>query len=255
LDFARLTLDEPAHVRQILFETEEIQHIYRGLATHDGAGLRERLGELVSGPPSYLDESPGGASHRPRDYGWELYVGAFFALAGFPPEFGLRGDVSVRIGEQHIFVECKRPSSEAKVVPRISEALDQLESDYASCDAPRRCRGIVALSMTKIINPRGGWRRYRTADELEADAQKRLGTFVGWCQHAWARPRDPRTLGAALSFRYMAEITTPVPTLTVVGDIAMSKTEQLRERADHDLMEPVLRTIMGPEGERLRGGA
>jgi hypothetical protein len=252
--FARLILDEPANVRRVLLEADEITHIYRGLhGLAVSTGMRDRLEMLVSGPTSYEDEKPSGGSHHSRDYGWELHVGSYLALAGCVPAFGEQGDVAASVVGRRVLVECKRPSSRSQLQRRISEAFSQLSAGYQSADEPRQCRGIVAINATKLINPSGGWESYASHEALDAHATSILTQFVDDYESDsdWKEPADPRTLGMVIYLTYIAQVREMPPILTVVGHMAVSKRRNITDLADHHLMEPVLRTILGPSGKEL----
>jgi len=139
-----------------------------------------------------------------RDYGLELAVGAKLKTAGFDVSFGEGGDLSVRFKGRQVFLECKRPQTLGKLESRVRKAHRQLGQRYEQAEDPKTCRGIVAISATKMINAEARRVRVDSWPELAATIDTLSDRFIAAHNHRWVRADDPRTIGALIEFRFMA---------------------------------------------------
>jgi len=139
-------------VLEALYEIGELQAIHRAAPAIAASGLINRLGTAVKGPLSYTAETE--RSNHPRNAAFELIVAARLSEAGFAlgTSTSSRADLWFPLEARPIFVECKRPRAQRSVLPNLREAFSQIRK---RCDESRRprARGIVALDVTRIVNP------------------------------------------------------------------------------------------------------
>lgn len=190
-----------------IFEANELVTIHQGLAGKGlDAYLSSKLHELVSGPESYVDETPKSGSNKARNTGFELSVIANLAQAGLTIEQeGGLADVVARLGGVTVIVECKRPQSEARMERAICDARDQLVTRYKSRRKIRpHTTGIIALDLTKVINPTLSL----AINEPDGAMRSRIGEAIDSlnndCCRFFDRIRDQRIAGVL--YRY-SEIT------------------------------------------------
>jgi hypothetical protein len=189
-----------------LFEVNEFVTIHLGLADRGlDTYLRPRLLELVSGPMSYVDESPQSGSNKARNTGFELSVIAHLARAGLTIEQdGGLADAVARLGDATIIVECKRPQSDARIERAICDARDQLVNRYKERKKSALTTGFVALDLTKMLNPTLSVAK----DEADKDMMSRIGDAMDSLndryRRVWDRVRDKRTAGVLYRYSEVA---------------------------------------------------
>ena len=183
-----------------LFEAMEWLTIYQAFGGTDDGALVERLRAFVKGPESAVDEKPSGASSRPRDFAFELYLAARLKARRFDVEFGDEADIHFDYRGHRFWVECKRPKTAKKVQLRTSKALAQLQRRFTT-DSDR---GLVALSATKIANPSADGLRVPSTAAADAILHGVVQSFVGTHAEHWLRPdRDQRIVGALVEYRQL----------------------------------------------------
>lgn len=143
---------EQFHYMLALVESAEFGEVVNALAGCDAAALKAKLHDVLSGPYLPTDEDSS-SKNKSRNTLFELSVAAKLHRAGFEPKLGEHPDLSIVVNERTVCFECKRPSSEAKVVDRLKEAEDQLLRVLNDPRVPRRARGVVAISLSKVMNP------------------------------------------------------------------------------------------------------
>jgi hypothetical protein len=187
------------------FELHEMIAIWKGLKNITDPNLPERLQKFIAGPFAATQERVEKSSNTPRDIGFELLMGASFASAGFAVDFDPDGDLSYSYNGSPNFVECKRPSSEKKVLKNISKAFSQLEGRYkrsGGADA----RGIVAISITKFLNPEQRLLVVKTKEELRDKIDGVVERFIRANEHHWQSGFGEKTLGVLASFQASAVV-------------------------------------------------
>jgi hypothetical protein len=136
--------DEAREILWSYVEGDELVRALDALRPYEDAGMREQLAAAMKGPADLFLESAN--SNRGRNYAFELIVAGRFASAGHAPRFGGQPDVGINFGTLRIGIQCKRPLSEKGIDKNIRDALHQI-------DAGTDDHGIVAVSLSRIINP------------------------------------------------------------------------------------------------------
>lgn len=184
-------------------EVAKITRIFEGLNTQDNKNLVERLKKALKGHEMYaLDDN----DHSGRDFGLELSVAAKFVQSGYSVDFGHDADVAVDIENFKFYVECKRLKSELQIEKRITEGLKQLVTRYKGSPTPSLSRGILVLSIGKIVNSNLGLLVAENSRAL-ADAAFRYNVaFIEQYKSCWQLNVDQRTLGVAIILDAPGEI-------------------------------------------------
>lgn len=189
-------------------EASSLNFIYRGLRSFDksDAALRQKIKVLFDGPEHSNDENPATSNNNSaRNMSFELVIAARFAAAGYPIDFGTNADLFIN-DTPVLFVESKRLYSSKKIMERIDEAFEQLQRRYAAVDPKIQKRGLVAISISKLINPRQKLLSTRNVDHLLADLNKQVETFAREHKRYWME-RDENTVGVIVHFDVPAELT------------------------------------------------
>jgi hypothetical protein len=148
-------LSDPTHRDRVctaLIEIRELISIFRGVSGIDRADAVSGLKHYVKGPFLPTEEDPKTASNRARNIGFELYLNALFAYAGFHPEYGSRADLTFSYSGRRYYVEAKRPLSATAAQTAIRVAKRQLGERLARAGS-EQAHGVIALDLTKVINP------------------------------------------------------------------------------------------------------
>ncbi|WP_342619291.1 hypothetical protein [Rhodoferax sp. GW822-FHT02A01] len=148
-----------------LLESRELVSIYRGLSTSTESAAIENLQHYIKGPVLPTQEQAATASNKARNFGFELYLNALFAHADLHPEYSTKADLSFLVDELRIFVEAKRPTSGTSVETSLRIAIGQLTDRLCKHEEPDRA-GIVALDLSKVINPENRVMLVRDEDHL-----------------------------------------------------------------------------------------
>ena len=110
--------------------------------------IRRKLARVLQGPPLPTDESAN--TNEGRNVLFELTMASKLWRAGLEPELG-EPDIRCWVDGRAVYVECKRPFSRRGARQAYTDATGQLAA--ALRDAPVGARGIVALSITRFVNP------------------------------------------------------------------------------------------------------
>ena len=136
-----------------LLESRELVSIYRGLSGLDNPDALPNLRHYIKGPELSAHERAETSSNRPRNLGFELYLNALFAYAGLVPRYDTKADLLFSSDRLHVFVEAKRPMTEQAVHASVCEAIKQLTHRFTPEEEFDQA-GIVALDLSKVINPK-----------------------------------------------------------------------------------------------------
>jgi hypothetical protein len=183
-------------------ESLELTRIYKALSplTIDPE-LRRRLADFIKGPTLYADERPASASNHARDIALELSLGAALLQADLPVDFHPAGDLRFVLDGCEVFVECKRPQELHQVRGRIKGAFRQLTANYAKSSNPTAARGLVALSITKALNPTEHDLTTQSRETLSKGLLETASAFIRDYGASWQNPEDARTIGCLIELR------------------------------------------------------
>jgi len=157
----------------VLYEVSELIHIYRNFDGSEVEGMLEQLKYVKDGPETRSGERAADSSIKARNTAFELLVGATLHRVGFIIDLSNVEDVAANFENIHCVVECKRPSSVAKIVHSLNTALSQCKRRIER-DAIPIALGIVAIDFSKVVNPQDGKLYCDSPDEIDRD----LGFFI-----------------------------------------------------------------------------
>lgn len=176
-------------------EVAEITRIFEDLNTQDDAALVQRLKKALKGHDRYVLEDNDSSG---RDFSFELSVASKFVRSGYSVDFGHDADVVVDIEHFKFYVECKRLKSKLQIEKRVAEGLEQLVTRYEGSPNPSLTRGILVLSIGKIVNSDLGLLVDKNAKALSDAAFRYNAAFIAQYKSFWQVEVDQRTLGAAV---------------------------------------------------------
>lgn len=202
-------LDDKIHRERVcttLFEIRELVSIYRGLSSLTEPDATKGLQHYVKGPFSPISELASNSSNRARNLGFELYLNALFAFAGFRPTYATNADLSFTHRGQTFFVEAKRPTNQTTAAGSIKDANKQLSSRLKQLNN-HHARGLIALDLTKVINPESRVMPVFSEDhlyELMFNEDKRQ---IDELRSHWHSSRHTRTIGVLIHYRMLTNFT------------------------------------------------
>jgi hypothetical protein len=129
-------------------ESLELADLVPFLKTCEQTVLQPKVRAILGGPVLPTDEDQ--ASNQARNIMFELSLASKLARTGLAPQLGEHPDLQCEIEGKPLWIECKRPLSAGKVGRRIGEAYRQLYRDMTA--APPGARGIIAVSLSKLVN-------------------------------------------------------------------------------------------------------
>jgi hypothetical protein len=188
-----------------LFEAEELVGIHQWLSgpQHNGY-VRDRIRIVASGPPSYTDENTS-SGNRARNTAFELAIAARIVGGGLQLDHSVPSDVAVRVAAYTVVVECKRPQSEDSLERNVDDARHQLRNRYKSANRSG-CVGIIAVDLTKILNPNHNLLRGVPEAEIGEVLSGALEDYSREHERVWQKNRDRQTAAVLLRLNVMAQL-------------------------------------------------
>ncbi len=181
---ARAQFDEDRALSLIaLTEAAEFADV-ADFARQYGAGrLRPTLRRVLHGPvlPNEEDEN----SNEGRNRLFELVVASKLWKAGLRPRVGDRPDLTCEVPGQLFYVECKRPMSKRGAQQSIGRARDMLAAEIGA--EPRAALGIIAMSLTKLLNPGDQLLVYRGEERGKEHLSRALEVAAESVRESWER--------------------------------------------------------------------
>lgn len=155
-------------------ESNEILEVCDQFPDLNVPGLLDRLGKALFGIKTLEEETADGSA--PRNFLFELVMASTLKAAGFNVYLDRDEDVYFEISGVPCFMECKRIQSQRKLGERIRHAAHQIRK---RCDDSRdsRAGGIVAVDVSKLLNPGTHLFDCATRDELSFEAEHKLELF------------------------------------------------------------------------------
>jgi hypothetical protein len=184
-----------------LFEAVEILRIHRGLTSLKESGFESELKAKVSVVLKGRYSRPSPSEFDPcRDIAFELLLATRCWRAGLRCEIGTQADLIIPFNGTILFVECKRLKSSGQVRKHIKYALKQLHRRYKSATSPGAARGILALSLTDLVNPTHGLVVGSSVNDVNETMSRHVDAFIENQRTIWKNPADRRTIGSFVEF-------------------------------------------------------
>ena len=193
---------QPAGLVWSLVEGEEFAEIFKGIAGYNPEIVKELMRKALKGPLRPDDETD--ASNLARNTVFELLLGSRFLRTGANPTLGQQADLLIDHFGSHLYIECKRPQSERSIEENIGKALGQLRQRLASDPRPDSSAGLVAVSISKAVNPESKW----LVVDQEADIERSLTREAERIHEQYAR--DYRRKGDSRLIGVLYHILAPV---------------------------------------------
>jgi hypothetical protein len=175
----------------------ELMRIHKGLAGLYDSDLKDKIKFILSGKEGRSSASNFDPS---RDIAFELLLASRCHQAGLKIDISDKADLLIFYNGIELFVECKRLKSSDKVNKRIKEALMQLHSRYKTAQSPASARGLLALSITDLINPEHGLIIGSTAQEIGLLLDRYVDLFILKNKNIWQNTSDKRSIGTFIEF-------------------------------------------------------
>jgi hypothetical protein len=195
----------PQHVNS-LFESSELIYIHEGLKTVSTEHLFPRLRDFTKGSEFVTAESTRSLSNKGRDIGFELFTASLFAHASFQPNFSTDADLMATNEMGTFFVECKRPQFDHSVRSNVRGAANQLNKRLTDPRNPEGAFGLIALSVSKIINPTQKLLVVSSEEVIHDMLGSESEIFINAQQQHWRKIENRRILGLIILIRTPAVI-------------------------------------------------
>jgi hypothetical protein len=170
-------------------------------------GLRARLQKVLSGSEELEQETPNRG--EPRNVLFELVMASALKQAGFRVHLDRIEDVFFEISRVPCFMECKRVHSQQGLGERIRGAAKQIRS---RCDDSQdsRSAGLIAVDVSKLLNPGGRLFDAPTRDALSIEAEQTLEAFRALHINTLRSVPEKRVLGVYVYARWPSAVRQPI---------------------------------------------
>lgn len=180
-----------------MYEAHELTCIWEGLKDYRSDDLRSRLQKFIGGPQSVTEERD--SNGEARNIGFELLMAAHMVKSGLDIILDREGDLTVSFDGKPIYIECKRIHSPKKLRKNINKAGEQLARRY---NIEANAKGLIAISITKIINPDHKSLIANEEGGLGRESDKIIDNFIRQHETMWQTGFDPRTIGVLVSLQF-----------------------------------------------------
>lgn len=150
-------LDDFYKFMQAATEACQIIRLWNTFKSGENEGLKKRIKQVMAGKSLRVDaikaNKKGQSDDPARDFAFELNIASRFVKGGYEVDLTDDCDVVVKIGQDTLFVECKRIKSLKKLGARINVASKQIDTRIGK-DRNNKY-GLIALDVTDLIIPNG----------------------------------------------------------------------------------------------------
>ena len=153
------------------------------------------LKKTLSGTPFKNSKN----SDQSRNFTFELAVASRFLKAGYEVDLSSIADLICIINGRKIFIECKRIQSIRQLRKRVKEANKQVAKRLKK-DNSIGSRGMVAISLTDIINPKSRVVVTKNIESLKKQNTDFLNGFVLNKSEDLSAGKDGKCLGILCEF-------------------------------------------------------
>ncbi|HEY8515703.1 MAG TPA: hypothetical protein VIS07_09340 [Candidatus Binatia bacterium] len=158
--------------------------------------VSSKLNRVLSGPLLPTQETA--ETNKARNVLFELTLAAKLERFGRRTEHGEHPDVTLRLPQRDIFLECKRTFSPKKVDENMKDAEAQLASDLE--EAPGTTFGVVAIDVTKVVNPEYECCKFWDESQLGRNMASRVDSVIARTKSTRERFRAQRIIGVLYRF-------------------------------------------------------
>lgn len=192
-----------------MFEIHDFMDIYnafKNVPPEQLTSIVDKLHKAVRGPRNAADELHSSAAAR--NFLFEVVVAA---RANRPDRamkaiLSAKSDSGINFEDKNYWVECKRITSPDKVESNVRKASSQLERILKK-QVGTGHRGIVALDVTKIINPKNNIYVSKNDSELLNSVDRLMDKFIKEYSPTWQKVykrRDKKIVGTIVRLAFMA---------------------------------------------------
>lgn len=173
-----------------LVEGAEFADIFHGFKDFNPKLLANKFKLILKGPVHPNEETD--ATNLARNTTFELNLAARLRGNGLHVSLPHNPDIVCELEQFSLFFQCKRPFNTKNLQTNILRAAKQLSRDLDSAEGKIEARGVVAISVSRAVNP--GKSLYRGAspevisDGLMAEIQELVGVLP------WKLIKDPRII-------------------------------------------------------------
>ncbi len=186
-----------------LFEANDLIAIHKELSGQYDSDIREHMKKYAKGPADYRNEVLSSASNLARNIAFELLVASKVVSADIGLDFSIKSDIAAKFDRRSILFECKRPQSEQKLEANVRDAFKQLERKYKNPIRVRH-RGIIAIDISKLLNPDFMLYVQPNAASLERGLSYLVGRFIEKHERLWQVRRSKKTIAVLVRVGIMA---------------------------------------------------
>lgn len=202
-DRSAILRDDLPAINNAIYEAYELIDIFEALAGKYDKAIEKHLRLFSAGPAYGSAERTNSSSNKARNVAFELAVMGLLVRAGLPLDFTTLADATAKFENKTLLFECKRPQSLQAVERRIKESLDQLKTRINGVQKVRH-RGLVALDITKAMNPDAQVFVTETEQGINMSMDRQIDLFIARYEHCWARTGCSQSIGVLIRLRQMS---------------------------------------------------
>lgn len=231
-----------------VFEIHDFLDIYNAFKAEPVDALdniKDKLQKGINGPINSADETANSTSSR--NYIFEVLMAArsHNPNSGVITLLNTDSDTGILTDGKKLWIECKRISSASKIEANIKDASNQLEKILSRKKGSGN-RGIVAIDVTKLLNPNGDLYVQKNDSALIASIDGMMEQFITNNSDQWEKVyarRNKKIIGTIIRFSFMA--TSEARNLFVrAGQWAINPRIDA-SRADSHLLEILVASLKG----------
>jgi hypothetical protein len=196
------TRKEFVRIATALYEANDLISIHKGLAGKYDSEIGEHIKKYAKGPANFREEVVSASSNLARNIAFELLVASKIVSANIPLDFSIKTDIATKFDGRNILFECKRPQSEESIEKNIKDAFKQLERMYKNPIRARH-RGIIALDISKLLNPEFMLYIQPDAASLDRGLVQIADQFILKNERLWQLRRNSKTIAVLIRFGIM----------------------------------------------------
>jgi hypothetical protein len=132
-------------------EGQQLAETFRGIRDYDSQTTKRLMQKVLKGPLHPIDETR--CSNEARNTFFELLLSAQFRRAGACVRMEQEADLLIDHAGGRVYIECKRPLYEHSIRKNVLRARGQLRRRLDADQQSNSVGGLVAISISKAINP------------------------------------------------------------------------------------------------------